>query len=130
MTAGKALTLFNGERHRRQRRHNSTLSRRPSRRHGWRLHRLHLHAGRTVRHQVGGINFDDEYYSLIVFSENQDSLLSLAAKVRTDLDRAAHQTILGVAIAGVQYQDASNIDFDDKTMRFEVELRFKVRVKR
>jgi hypothetical protein len=67
---------------------------------------------------------------LIVFSENQDSLLSLAAKVRTDLDRAAHQTILGVAIAGVQYQDASNIDFDDKTMRFEVELRFKVRVKR
>ena len=78
----------------------------------------------------GVSTLDEEYYSFVVFSENQDSLLSLAAKVRADLDRAAHQTILGIAIAGVQYQDTSNIDHDDKTMRFEVELRFKVRVKR
>jgi hypothetical protein len=73
---------------------------------------------------------DDEYYSLVLFSTNQDNLLSLAAKVRVDLDRAIDQTILGVTIAGLQYLDSGSIEFDDKTQRFEVEMRFKIRVNR
>jgi hypothetical protein len=78
----------------------------------------------------GASTLDDEVYNLILFSQNPDTLLSLAKAVRADLDRAPAQTLNAVAFDGLQYLDTNDMGFDVKTERYDVELRFKIRVKR
>ena len=78
----------------------------------------------------GASTIDDETYNIILFSKDEGVLLSLAGAVRADLDRLTPQTVAGIVLDGVQYLDTGNVGFDDKTERFDVELRFKIRVKR
>jgi len=78
----------------------------------------------------GASTIDEEVYNLVLFSQNPDTLLSLAKAVRADLDRATPQTLNSVAFDGLQYLDTNDMGFDVKTERYDVELRFKIRVKR
>lgn len=78
----------------------------------------------------GASTIDEETYNLILFSKDEGVLLSLASAVRADLDRLPRQTVAGISLDGVQYLDTGNVGFDDKTERFDVEMRFKLRVKR
>lgn len=78
----------------------------------------------------GASTVDDETYSIVLFSKSADTLLSLSAAVRSDLDRYPPSTVATVRLDGVQYLDTSDVGFDDKTRRFDVELRFKFRIKR
>jgi len=78
----------------------------------------------------GASTLDEETYNIVCFSKDADVLLSLTEALRSDLDRYPPGVVGTINIDGVQFLDMSNVDFDDKTRRFDVELRFKFRVKR
>lgn len=76
-----------------------------------------------------GVSLVDEVeVDIILFGKSYSSLLSLADKVRADLDRASYGTYNGVELNGVQFVTTDS-DFDRITERHEIEQTYRFRVK-
>ena len=89
-----------------------------------------LDSNRPHDTKSGASTLDEEIYEITLFSESVTNLLSLASAVRSDLDRYTPGVVNTVNIDGVQFLDQGSAEFDDKTRRFDIELRFKFRIKR
>jgi hypothetical protein len=76
----------------------------------------------------GVSTLDEVEVEIICYGISYPDLLTLAAKVRADLDRVSYGTYDGVELNGVQFL-TSDGDYDEITGRHEIEQVYIIRVK-
>ena len=80
-----------------------------------------------VEDKGGVANVDVTRVQLDCYSSSPHEAITMAAAVRTALDRYAHGTVQGIDLAGVSFKDQHS-DFDNEMELHRVIIEFQVRI--